>query len=386
MAAGLLVTVKNHKIFIWLTFCLRVDAYYIDACGINMNFKEIITGTFIWLCLYSGGFAQARLPVGSTMEHVKGSGSGNVVTPDGKKIKVKLSAYDQWWLAKTEAEQAAWVDFWTESGEGMLKTLNSKMTFVQFMSTVMEHRLTLQDFILANPGNASSPASLPAYAIEIARRRCSNYRSGMGFDEGREQAAKGMSLEGSRAIARQITFGNPQSPPNDVGMMILAINVAKAIDEECRAAAEAAMRKQVVGRGWANTSINSIDFGKEGVVYLLERAAIVDRDERNELVKMKTCTIILSLEEHKCIDSGEVHAWCGKNKILMNLLTGAISRRVGITHGDKGLWDGSNPIMSPGEQVGPNQDPRRDGLLRYACDGKTLGALGGINGDLGVGF
>ena len=359
----------------------------LDLRILHVAFLRLFTSLVLVILSCGNAFCQNKIPAGSFMDYVKGSGSGAVTYPDGTSLNVGLSIYDQWWLSKREEEQGLWLEFWLNQGEDYIEELDSKMTFVQFMTVVMENRLVLRDFGLFLHGDARRETSLPAYAREVAQSRCRNYRSGMSFEEGRIKAAKDVSLKTREKIVDQITLGKQDGEPNVVGMILLAINVSRALEIECPTEVQQAKQLQALGRGWANTGIESLEFGGDHgseTVYVLHRAIITGKSDGQK--RLKTCSIVLSLEKHECINSGEVIAWCGTDKVLKNLLTGAVSMRTALVGSGKGWWIGSNESLTPGQSVEIGIDTRNDGLLGFACTGKTMGPLGGITGGLGVGF
>ena len=54
----------------------------------------------ILLLFPSTVIAQQKLPAGTTLDYKEGVTEGSAITPDGRRVEVRLSEYDQWWLKK----------------------------------------------------------------------------------------------------------------------------------------------------------------------------------------------------------------------------------------------------------------------------------------------
>ena len=176
--------------------------------------------------------AAKALPIGSTFEYKEGATRGYAITPDGRRVEVKLSDYDQWWLKKDQSEQSAWLELWLETVESYAPKINPNLTFVEFMNDVMNNNLVLDDLRIANEAQLEQQ-NIPAYAKEIGMKRCINYRAGMSFDEGRAQAEKLVSDKSKRERAQVITLGSPNSRPTVIGLLKMAIDINASVGREC---------------------------------------------------------------------------------------------------------------------------------------------------------
>lgn len=201
-------------------------------CKMGQVYAFVGAATFS-ICIQSCSFAKELLPIGGAMEYVNDSSSRTVTTPGGENVRVELSSYDRWWLSKTEAEQAAWRDFWLTQVESASKDMNPSYTFVMFMKSVQKNQLSATDFGLTYEGISGKDSGPPEYAVEIARLRCENYRKGMSFDEGRDRVAQVLSRPSKIAAARDLMLGTSNSQPTVIGAILMAANVTRALEAEC---------------------------------------------------------------------------------------------------------------------------------------------------------
>ncbi|MDB4639204.1 hypothetical protein OAE83_01780, partial [bacterium] len=176
--------------------------------------------------------ADQALPIGSTLDYKKGMTDGTAITPDGRRVKVELTDYDQWWLGKSDSEQSAWLDLWLKTVQTIAAKHNPNLTFVLFMTDVMNNKLQINDLRIVDMAQIKSKKILP-YAVEVAKYRCDNYRSGMSFDEGRDQAEKLLSNQAKREMLQVMTLGSDDRQPTVIGLLKYATDVNSAVNREC---------------------------------------------------------------------------------------------------------------------------------------------------------
>lgn len=213
---------------------------------LNARVRHIVSALLFLaasVLIANDGVAEVTLPIGSEIEYRDGEESATATTPDGKKVRVELSSYDQWWLAKSEAEQAAWLDFWLSQVESAAKAMDPSYTFVMFMKSVQKNQLNATDFGLTYEGISGRDPEPPPYAVEIAKIRCANYRKGINFDEGRDRVGQSLSQASKVAAARDLMLGTSNSKPTLIGMILMATNVTRGVDAQCASEASRAHSK-----------------------------------------------------------------------------------------------------------------------------------------------
>jgi hypothetical protein len=184
------------------------------------------------------------IPVGSTVQFVPGQSSATATTQDGRRVVVKFTDYDQWWLQKSDKEQALWLDFWAATSTS-LNSISPGITFVKFMKQAMNAGVTLADIGVsdANPEKSSAKPVLPDWAITIAQMRCSNYKAGMSYDEGREHADTSMPANVAEQMQAQLRAGSTDGNPTTIGLILLSVKVQAAVDMVCGDLADKLIKK-----------------------------------------------------------------------------------------------------------------------------------------------
>ena len=175
-----------------------------------------------------------NLPVGSTAPFAPGRRKSTATTPDGRKVVVTFGDYDQWWLQKTDEEQAIWLDTWSALSPG-IEPVFPGMTFVKFMKQVMAAGVTLADIGVTIGDNDSQSVNivLPDWAMTIAQMRCANYKAGMSFDDGREKADGQLPSSVKDQVNRQLILGSSDGRPTAIGVVVLAAQTQAAVDRVC---------------------------------------------------------------------------------------------------------------------------------------------------------
>lgn len=176
--------------------------------------------------------AEQKLPIGSKLEYKDGSTHGTAITPDGKKVEVEISEYTRWWLKKDQGEQSAWLDLWLKTAQTIASKYNPNLTFVLFMTDVMNNKLEINDLRIVDLAQVKSKKILP-YAVEVAKYRCDYYRRGMSFDAGRDQAEKLLSNQAKRERIQVMTLGSDDRQPTVIGLLKYATDVNSAVNREC---------------------------------------------------------------------------------------------------------------------------------------------------------
>jgi hypothetical protein len=199
--------------------------------------KHIFGATLATFALLSQSsvISRERIPIGTQIEYTPGAQAVTGETPNGEKLEIQLSSYDQWWLSKTDGEQSVWLDFWLDIAIKLANSIDPSYTFVDFMTEIQKNQLSLGDFGLTYPGAEGIATELPAYAREIAQRRCENYRRGMSFDDGREKADQSLSAASKQDALKAIMVGSTSSRPTVLGVVLLAVNITRAVESECSA-------------------------------------------------------------------------------------------------------------------------------------------------------
>lgn len=213
---------------------------------LNVRVRHIVTALLFLaasVLIANDGVAEVTLPMGSEIQNSDGDESRAATTPETKKVSVEHSSHDQWWLAKTGAEQAAWLDFWISQVESAAKDIDPSYTFAMFMKSVQKNQLSATDFGLTYEGISGKDPGPPTYAVEIAKIRCENYRKGMSFDEGRDRVGQSLSQASKVAAARDLMLGTSNSEPTLIGMILMATNVTRAVDAQCASEASRAHSK-----------------------------------------------------------------------------------------------------------------------------------------------
>jgi hypothetical protein len=206
-----------------------------------------LTATSLAACCFlifapSTALSESKLPIGSTVNYKDGDTRGYVITPDGRRVVVRFTDYDQWWLAKSDEEQSKWLDLWHEIVEPMAPDLSPGLTFVQFMTMVMNTKLELSD-LGAGDAERIKDRTIPSSAVESAKLRCINYRKGMSFDEGRDQAQQELSNQSQQEQKQALTLGSPEGKPTIIGLLKYSVDVSVAVDRECEKEASYAYGK-----------------------------------------------------------------------------------------------------------------------------------------------
>lgn len=176
----------------------------------------------------------AALPVGSTAPFTPGQRKSTATTPDGRKVVVTFTDYDQWWLQKSDEEQAIWLDAWSALSPG-IESVFPGMTFVGFMKQVMIAGVTLADIGAAKDEQDSKSVNpvLPDWVMTIAQMRCANYKAGMSFDEGREKADGQLPASVKEQVNRQLIAGSSDGRPTAIGLILLSVKTQAAVERVC---------------------------------------------------------------------------------------------------------------------------------------------------------
>ena len=194
--------------------------------------KNLFSALAIMALTSTSAIAEQKLPTGSRLDYKEGSTHGTAITPDGEKVEVEFSGYTRWWLKKDQSEQSAWLDLWLETIETIAKKYNPDLTFVLFMTDVMNNKLEIDDLNFAGLAQSKSKKISP-YAEEIAKNYCSNYRKGMSYDAGRDQAEKVLSDQAKRDRIQVVTLGSDDKQPTVIGVLKYATDINSAVAREC---------------------------------------------------------------------------------------------------------------------------------------------------------
>ena len=204
--------------------------------------KHLTSLLVVMLFIPLAAIAEQKLPIGSRLDYKDGSTHGTAITPDGKKVEVEISEYTRWWLKKDQSEQSAWLDLWLKTVQTIAAKHNPNLTFVLFMTDVMNNKLEINDLRIVDMAQIKSKKILP-YAVEVAKYRCDNYRKGMSFDAGRDQGDKLLSNPAKREMFQVITLGSDDRQPTVIGMLKYATDVNSAVNRECNVEAARAYSK-----------------------------------------------------------------------------------------------------------------------------------------------
>ena len=194
--------------------------------------KNLFSALAIMALTSTSAIAEQKLPTGSRLDYKEGSTHGTAITPDGEKVEVEFSEYTRWWLKKDQSEQSAWLDLWLETVETIAEKYNPDLTFVLFMTDVMNNKLEINDLRIVDLAQIKSKKILP-YAVEVAKNRCDNYRNGMSFDAGRDQAEKLLSNQSKRERIQVMTLGSDDKQPTVIGLLKYATDINSAVAREC---------------------------------------------------------------------------------------------------------------------------------------------------------
>ena len=204
--------------------------------------KNLFSALAIMALTSTSAIAEQKLPTGSRLDYKEGSTHGTAITPDGEKVEVEFSGYTRWWLKKDQSEQSAWLDLWSETVETIAEKYNPDLTFVLFMTDVMNNKLEIDDLNFAGLAQSKSKKISP-YAEEIAKNYCSNYRKGMSYDAGRDQAEKVLSDQAKRDRIQVVTLGSDVNQPTVIGLLKYATEITGAVARECNVEASRAYSK-----------------------------------------------------------------------------------------------------------------------------------------------
>ena len=195
----------------------------------------LASGSCLSLFSLTHALAETKLPTGSVLDYYPGQKTGTATTPDGKQVNVVLTQYDQWWLSKSEAEQSEWLDLWLESVQPVAKSNWPGLTFVKFMTQVMNSRITIQEFniSLSTTQNQNALIKFPSYIQSYAGKRCENYRAGMSYDEGRESAVLSLSPSEKDELARSLALGSVDGKPTPLGIYLHALRSEYSMSGLC---------------------------------------------------------------------------------------------------------------------------------------------------------
>lgn len=194
--------------------------------------KNFLSVLAIMALTSTSAIAEQKLPIGSIVDYKEGSTHGTAITPDGRTVEVEISEYTRWWLKKDQSEQSAWLDLWLKTVQKIAAKYNPNLTFVLFMTDVMNNKLEINDLKNVDLAQIKSKKILP-YAIEVAKYRCNNYRNGMSFDAGRYQAEELLTNQSKREMFRVLTLGSENRQPTVIGMLKYATDINSAVAREC---------------------------------------------------------------------------------------------------------------------------------------------------------
>jgi hypothetical protein len=195
----------------------------------------LASGSCLSLFSLMHALAEPKLPTGSVLDYYPGQKTGTTTTPDGKQVNVVLTQYDQWWLSKSEAEQSEWLDLWLESVQPVAKSNWPGLTFVKFMTQVMNSGITIREFNISlyTIQNQNALIKFPSYIQSYAGNRCQNYRAGMSYDEGRDSAIRSLSPGEKDELARSLTLGSVDGKPTPLGIYLHALRSEYSMSGLC---------------------------------------------------------------------------------------------------------------------------------------------------------